>query len=771
VTDDDQLPIATAPKRDSLHWEQTTTTWAEICGWVASPGSKKEAGNYLLGTLCETTVDCRKNGKLHTGLHRRKAAVVSRSAITLDVDTPRPDFADTLKMTFPYAAVAHTTFSSSPDQQKWRVIVRPDRPLAPDEYIAASTHLVEMLGAGQFDPSTTQPERYMFRPAAQRPEWFVSFVIDGPPAPVDQLLAGWEKDLSAAPMPRPHKNKRDPFELEGVIGAFNRAYEDWDLLIETYELPYERVGDDRYQLVGSVSQAGMGPIPGTHGLVFSHHSNDPAYGQTCSAFDLVRLHRFSEQDERADPKTPVNKLPSQAAMLDLAAGDHRVTAELVGLDFDEIMDETVATPDEWKLKLRRAPKTGKVVDDIRNWDLIRANDTVFQILRFNELTLSVEWECTPPWRKQLTDPTVSNNDRWEFVHHIERSYGIKASRGWVDSVVDTKASQRTFNPVRDYLEALEWDGVKRVETCLPGVKPTAYTRLVARKVMVAAVARMFKPGCKWDHTLVLVGVEGLGKSHWIERIARGFSSSLGRIDNKDTLLVMQRSWIVVADESHSLRKADHDAQKEFLTRTSDVFRMPYDRETLAHPRHCVIWSTTNDETFLRRQEGNRRFLTVHCSTAVDFDALTDAYVDQLWAEAVFLYRGGESLYLAGDESRVASAERERFIEEDALAGVVLEYLNTPVPADWWELAPTARQQWLADRAAGFVPEGTEVLDRVCSTQVWVEALGRRIGDHRRVDLLDISNVLRKLPGWYPAPGRIRLPGYGPQQAYIRHDLL
>jgi putative DNA primase/helicase len=761
------LAIVTAPRRNSLHWAPGTVTWAEVCSWVDNPASKKEAGNYLFGELRPTTAVHKPGGKPCTGLHRRKDAVVSRSTAALDADTPTPGFAERVQLVFPYAALLHTTFSSSPDDPHYRVLVPLSRPVAPDEYIVVCQVLMRLLGKESFDPSTDQPERYMFRPAAQQPEWFASWVLDGEPAPVDELLAGWEPDLSHVPLPTPSRNKRDPFTLEGVIGAFNRAYDDWDVLIKVYELPYEPAGDERYQLVGAVSQAGMGPIPGAAGLVYSHHSNDPAYGQTCSAFDLVRLHRFGHLDEDAKDSTPVNKRPSQTAMLDLAAGDHRVTAELVGVDFDSEMDD-VAPADSWRLRFHLAARTGKVIDEIKNWDLIRANDPVFALLQFNELTLSPEFAGKPPWRR--TAGTVTNNDRWEFTHYIEREYGLRAARAYVDSMVDTTASRNLVNPVRDYLAELVWDKKPRLETCLPGVKPTAYTRLVARKVMVAAVARMFVPGCKWDHALVLVGPEGIGKTHWIERVARGYSSSLGRIDNKDTLLVMQRSHIVVSDESHSLRKSEQDAQKEFLTRTSDVFRMPYDRETLAHPRHCVIWSTTNDETFLRRQEGNRRFLTVHCETPVDFSTITEDYVDQLWAEAVYLYRAGETLYLDQPESTSAAAERERFVEEDALTGIVHEYLEQLVPANWWDLSPVARSQWLADRASGFVPVGTMKIDRVCSTQIWVEALGRRVGDHHRADLLDISNVLRKLPGWEPAK-RVRLPGYGPQLVYIREDLL
>jgi hypothetical protein len=266
---------------------------------------------------------------------------------------------------------------------------------------------------------------------------------------------------------------------------------------------------------------------------------------------------------------------------------------------------------------------------------------------------------------------------------------------------------------------------------------------------------------------VLFGSEGIGKSFWVDRMSRGYSATLGRIGDKDTLITMQRSWIMVSDEGYSLKKADVDVQKEFLTRTEDVFRMPYDREALAHPRHSVIWGTTNDEVFLRRQEGNRRFLIVHCESKVDFDAMTDTYIDQVWAEAVHAYRAGERLYLEEPETVVAAAEREVFIEEDAMAGVLQEYLDTLVPDEWEDMSPESRLVWLQGRREGMTTPGTNPITRVCSIQLWVEALGKRMGDHRRQDLLEINTALKRVSGWAALPGRHRLPHYGPQLVFTR----
>lgn len=770
-TDSDlMLDAVIAPRRDSRHWEQTQVSWAEILEWAEHPADRKDAGNYLLGMLRETTETHRwrhRRGPQDTpctAIHRRKGAVIDRCALTLDIDHPDPDFVKRVAA-LGIQCLLHTTHSSAPDALRYRLIIPLWRSVQPDEYVTACQAMMQKLGSDQFDPTTDQPWRYMFKPAAQRPEWYWHEAYEGGLIDPDTLLEEFEPDLSTKPFPRLGRNKRDPLEVDGVVGAFNRAYQDLALLIEVYALPYEPAEADRWHLIGARSMAGMGPV--VPGVYFSHHAGDPAGGRACSAFDLVRLHKFGELDEGCAPQTPINRLPSHTAMCETATADPRVIAEIVGADFESDL-EAVGDAHSWRLDLRLAPRTGKVLDTIVNWDIVRKHDPAFTGLRFNEMSSTIETSADLPWRTLERDGLVfSGVDRAALAHYLEREYGVRLARSLVDELVDTTAHETIYNPVRDYLDTLVWDGKPRVETCLPGVRPTEFTRLAARKSLTAAVARVYEPGCKWDHSLVLFGDEGLGKSYWVDKISKGYSDSLGSIGEKDTLLAMQRAWIMLADEGHSLRKSEADAQKEFLTRTVDVFRAPYERESIAHPRRCVIWGTTNDETFLRRQQGNRRFLIVNCTQRVDFEALTDEYVDQVWAEALTLYRAGERLYLDPEESENAAVARERFVEEDALQGVIEEYLAMKVPEGWDDMTPEARKMWMINRHDQMVPEGDHLQERTCSAQIWVEALGRRFGDHKRADLLDIVATMRRVPGWVALPGRHRLPGYGSQLVFER----
>ena len=123
------------------------------------------------------------------------------------------------------------------------------------------------------------------------------------------------------------------------------------------------------------------------------------------------------------------------------------------------------------------------------------------------------------------------------------------------------------------------------------------------------------------------------------------------------------------------------------------------------------------------------------------------------------------------ESNLAAEERERFVEEDALGGIIGEYLDTPVPSDWEKRQPQSKQEWLLAYSQGFVTpdEFCAPVRRVCSAQVWVEALGRRMGDQKRVDLLNISEALKSLPGWRRLPGQHHMLGYGKQVVYVREE--
>lgn len=739
------MKISRAPRADSKRWSQSEMEWEEFLEYLETPAAHKQCGNYLFGSLM--------------GNVRRGDTVVSRTAITLDADSAAPELPDRVEALGVTAAM-HTTWRSTPTDLRYRIIIPLATPVGPTEYRAATRSLMHELGIEQFDPGSEQPERYMFFPSAQDPAYYESFTFSGPLLEAADWLGDEPLDLAQDPIPA--TRKADPYEAPGAIGAFNRAY-DIQKAIDEFDLPYVPEEDPgRWRHKDASSRNGLAEIQ--PGIVFSHHSkHDPAYGEgALNAFDLVRVHRFGDMDLLAPQDTPTNRLPSHLAMLDFAMTLPDVVTDVATTSgLADGIDEAT-----WRTQLALKPSNLAMVDTISNWDLLVKH--WFPALRYNELTLQVETaDDTLPWRDDARErPTFSEADRAALCLQVEREFKLRPSRSYVNELVDVTAARNRYNPLVTYLESLEWDGVPRLETCLPGAEDTPYNRLVARKCLVAAVARVMEPGIKWDHTLILYGNEGLGKSWWIDTMARGYSAVLKDIRDKDTLLMLQRNWIMVADEGYSLRKADSDALKQFLTQREDQFRAPFAREVEVHPRHCVVWGTTNDDVFLRRQEGNRRFLIVHCKHPVDFDSLTPKEVDQIWAEAMHLYLAGEKLYLTPAEAELANDIRENYTEEDALAGVISAYLELPVPANWDDMSAEARITYRADVADGIVAPGTERIKSVCTAQIWHEVMGRAPGTHKRTDLLAIGESLRRL-GWVSSGVKSWTSQYGSQRLYTR----
>lgn len=170
-----RLDIATAPRRDSKRWKRDTIEWAELAARLDTPAGIKECGNYVLGRL--------RNSK------RSRGTLVSRSALTLDVDHACPGLPEAVGLVFGYRALIHTTYSSTPDAPRFRLIVALSRDVTPDEYRHIARVVMGMLGPEQFDPGSAQPERYMFWPATQDPETYQRWHLDGDPLDVEAVLA------------------------------------------------------------------------------------------------------------------------------------------------------------------------------------------------------------------------------------------------------------------------------------------------------------------------------------------------------------------------------------------------------------------------------------------------------------------------------------------------------------------------------------------------------------------------------------------------------
>ncbi|MDD9933585.1 MAG: virulence-associated E family protein, partial [Myxococcales bacterium] len=228
-----------------------------------------------------------------------------------------------------------------------------------------------------------------------------------------------------------------------------------------------------------------------------------------------------------------------------------------------------------------------------------------------------------------------------------------------------------------------WDHERRLDTRFPkylGADDTRINKAFGAKWMISAVARSFDPGCQVDHTPVLCGPQGSGKSSACRALVPSqdyFNDNLpAALGSKDAADYLQGLWIVELSELDSYNRAEMATAKAFLTRRTDRYRAAYARRTESHGRRCVFIGTTNEDAYLRDSTGNRRFWPVSVGQ-VRLDELARDR-DPLWAEAVARYRAGEQWHLTDqrDVSDAIDAQQERFVV-DAWEPKVEEYLGTP----------------------------------------------------------------------------------------------
>jgi predicted P-loop ATPase len=335
--------------------------------------------------------------------------------------------------------------------------------------------------------------------------------------------------------------------------------------------------------------------------------------------------------------------------------------------------------DDWRCAL--APSGTEYAGDERNILIaLRTAPELAGLVQFNEFSLETELTRQAPWHSG-TVTCWSESDDTQLTAWLQAA-GIKVrSRGAVADCVAVVARERAYHPVRNYLQALQWDGEKRLQIWLAeylnAIAPPDYLAPVGTRFLISAVARIMEPGCQADHVLVLEGAQGIGKTSAARALAKRpewFAGNLPDIHSKDAALQLAGRWIVEIAELKAIRNSQVEATKTFITETRDTFRPPYGRRTAQFPRQCVFVATTNESEYLRDRSGNRRYWPVRC-TKVDVAGLTRD-CDQLYAEAVHLYRTGVAWHLTADEIRLALTEQQERVHITELEQDVHAYLKT-----------------------------------------------------------------------------------------------
>ena len=246
-----------------------------------------------------------------------------------------------------------------------------------------------------------------------------------------------------------------------------------------------------------------------------------------------------------------------------------------------------------------------------------------------------------------------------------------------------REKQNRFHPVRDWLSSLTWDRNERADHWLTNsfaAEKSNYVSAVSRRWLISACARAFSPGCQVDHSLLLIGRQGIGKSSGLRALVprpEWFADSVSTLGSRDSRLELRGKWIVELSELSALRRADVESVKSFLSERIDHYRAPYARHAVDAPRACVFAGTTNTESPLLDSE-NRRFWPVRVGQ-VDVKAI-EQNRDQLWAEIAFYFKRGDPWWLDSEELKRAATEAQKAAyEHGPWDEMVRDWIQNPEP--------------------------------------------------------------------------------------------
>lgn len=797
-----KIKISTAGSRKSTSWPPSELLWSEFCDRLKDPVRGVETYTEYMKSPKSTQDELKDVGGFVGGTfrdnRRNLASVEGHDLVTLDLDNIPQDGTDKILDKVDKlgcAAVVYSTRKHAPHAPRLRVIIPTDRTMTPDEYEPCARQLASIIGIAYCDKTTFDNNRLMYWPSASKDAEYIYKSYDKQFCSVDGVLgiyADWH-DMSSWPTvpgaetieKRRLAKQEDPTEKSGIIGAFCREYTIPEAMAEFIPELYEpTVSEDRYTFTGGTTTGGA-ILYGDGKWLYSHHATDPCSGKLVNAFDLIRIHKFSDLDAEAKEGTPVNRLPSFLKMEEFALSNPKVKSRIAQESivkasdaFGETAVSTEVNAAAWLQQLE-INKQGKVAPTSPNLELIFNNDINLKdkiaIDRFASKLLCMD---EMPWDKKLKKKYPrewTDADDAGLLWYLEATYRIYA-RDKTYQMLAYIAEENSFNEVEDYLKNLKWDGEKRVETLLIdylGAEDNIYTRAVMKKSLSAAVGRAIVGGVKYDYMPILAGPQGIGKSTFLANLGKQwFSDSLVSFEGKDAAELIQGTWINEVGELTAMNRQETNAVKQFLSKCNDRYRAAYGRHTKEYPRRCVFYGTSNDFEFLKDQTGNRRFWPVDVGINEPTKSVWDdmpGEIDQIWAEAAWYYRLGEPLYLTGEVEEIAKQMQEEHSEQSEREGYIHDFLDMEIPENWNSLDISARRQYYNGNLK--IPEGMKLVARskVCVAEIWCECLN---GDKRylkRADSLEINKILNNTPGWTRSKKSTRMGLYGVQKCFIREE--
>ena len=382
---------------------------------------------------------------------------------------------------------------------------------------------------------------------------------------------------------------------------------------------------------------------------------------------------------------------------------------------------------------------------VHNFEIVMDKDSRFAgKICLNEFAQQPYLYGSVPWENENNCRAWSSHDDSALFSLIQADYGLKSRQDFADALKNVSMRNK-FHPVRELLDSLTWDGKEHIRSLLPeylGAEDSDYTYQVMRLWMLGAVSRVYKPGSKFDYTIILQGSQGIGKSTFLKLMALDdswFNDSLDSLDSDKAVQSLTGSWIIELAELKSLARTAGGVEsvKRFLTATQDKYRIPYERRADTFYRQCVFAGTTNKDDFLQDETGNRRFLIVQTGVKKPSKSLfVPEIMDTIklaWAEAVHIWKNEKpQLILPEAYMQEAKELQEANMADDGKRGIIQEYL--------------------------------EGKTQVCAREIWEKALGENVSP-RKYQITEINDIIAKVPGWKKLKSPRNFEGYGKQRGF------
>lgn len=342
------------------------------------------------------------------------------------------------------------------------------------------------------------------------------------------------------------------------------------------------------------------------------------------------------------------------------------------------------------------------------------------------------------WRNEFAECTVARKQppmdvpigSWTSHHDVAATnwlqhHGIDVGVPVVGAAIEAVGYDRTFHPVREYLNGLKWDGVPRLKNWLvqylgatvardAPANYMSYLEAVGSKWLISAVARVMRPGCKADCAIVLEGEQGIKKSSALGVLGgEWFTDQLEQLGSKDSSMQTHGIWIIEIGELGAMTKAEREEVKTFMSRRKERYRPPYAGRLVDIPRQCIFAGTVNPSTYFKDETGARRFWPVTLDVIKLGDLERDR--DQIWAESKRQFEDRATWWL--DEIGVIAVAEEEQADR---------YVEDP-----WD---------------GSISRHIQYLDEVTIDEIFTECLKVELGRRTQADKNRIGAVLR-FRGW------------------------